>query len=616
MFNFRWFGILSVFVAFAAGNAAAQSTFFSTGFEYAIEPEGLLEAVELNGATGQIGMWNGDDFPEAAAEGFFSGGFIGGDSAGFVDNPHGGRLLYVDRPLDHTIQFMNLTETIPTSGVAFSFTAGLAKTGLNGAADIDLFGLDADGNESFRVRLSADAAGQRLGYVSDGAPVFDLPTASGADSGNDFAPATVPLGVADNLANVTLTIGDDGFVIDYANLNQSKAYTSSLLPFNGTANELDRIALFYRGSELGPDRQSGFYLDNLSVANGAEPPAPPLGNLIGAVNPDGKIVLRGDGHLVRGLEFNSEAGLLVPIPPGDNTANPAPWQVLLANTPHQVVLGSVGSTVTVDGELVTPVGYTGETPETELKANWGNEASESVEFTVLNPEPIPFSGYVNADGKIVLSGNGQELLGLELVSPSGLLVPAPNDSAVPFQFAIENSSSQVVLGNVGFTTTIDGDVATDIGYVGDDPATEIIASWGGADTISRRFTITGTALSLDCNGDGVVDEGDLSCICETPTSLNSLLATLNLEIGDLNLDGSVEFLDFLIMSGNFGTQGDYLDGDLNCDGNVEFADFLELSSVFGVSSNAETVPEPHGMLMLLGGLLLGFTVRKRRQPAS
>lgn len=51
--------------------------------------------------------------------------------------------------------------------------------------------------------------------------------------------------------------------------------------------------------------------------------------------------------------------------------------------------------------------------------------------------------------------------------------------------------------------------------------------------------------------------------------------------GDTNFDGQVDFADFLILSGAFGTQGTWDVGDFDGDGLVGFSDFLLLSANFG-----------------------------------
>lgn len=84
--------------------------------------------------------------------------------------------------------------------------------------------------------------------------------------------------------------------------------------------------------------------------------------------------------------------------------------------------------------------------------------------------------------------------------------------------------------------------------------------------------------------------------------------------GDLDGNETVEFADFLVLSGNFGTEvSDYESGDIDCNGTVEFADFLVLSGNFGNSlgGQAAAVPEPAcGLLFGMG--ILGLLTRRHR----
>ena len=51
---------------------------------------------------------------------------------------------------------------------------------------------------------------------------------------------------------------------------------------------------------------------------------------------------------------------------------------------------------------------------------------------------------------------------------------------------------------------------------------------------------------------------------------------------DLNEDQEIDFIDFLILSHNFGREvEDRAEGDIDGDGAVGFADFLLLASLFG-----------------------------------
>ena len=85
---------------------------------------------------------------------------------------------------------------------------------------------------------------------------------------------------------------------------------------------------------------------------------------------------------------------------------------------------------------------------------------------------------------------------------------------------------------------------------------------------------------------------------------------------DLNGNGTVDFPDFLILSGNFNMEvSSHADGDLNCNGTVDFPDFLALSASFGSeTAAAQSVPEPSGFVTLcLGGMLVGYLRPRRRR---
>ena len=84
--------------------------------------------------------------------------------------------------------------------------------------------------------------------------------------------------------------------------------------------------------------------------------------------------------------------------------------------------------------------------------------------------------------------------------------------------------------------------------------------------------------------------------------------------GDTDLNGEVNFLDFLALAENFGETGGWAQGDFSGNGEVDFLDFLALAENFGNASPAaaSSVPEPNAASIALFGLLGLIGFRKRR----
>ena len=93
-------------------------------------------------------------------------------------------------------------------------------------------------------------------------------------------------------------------------------------------------------------------------------------------------------------------------------------------------------------------------------------------------------------------------------------------------------------------------------------------------------------LAFDLDGDGSVTSADRVVWVET---------LADSFFGDADLNGVVEFPDFLALSSNFNNLGGWSAGDFDGSGTVRFPDFLMLSSNFGNARGvalAESVPEP------------------------
>lgn len=123
------------------------------------------------------------------------------------------------------------------------------------------------------------------------------------------------------------------------------------------------------------------------------------------------------------------------------------------------------------------------------------------------------------------------------------------------------------------------------------------------DLLSAEVIAGSNQSSFDLTGDSIVDQTDRQ------TWVEDLAGTFS---GDADLDGSVQFSDFLTLSSGFGMAGGWADGDFDGNGQVEFPDFLTLSANFGkAAAAAKSVPEPATNL-LAGYAMLGILVAWRR----
>ena len=115
----------------------------------------------------------------------------------------------------------------------------------------------------------------------------------------------------------------------------------------------------------------------------------------------------------------------------------------------------------------------------------------------------------------------------------------------------------------------------------------------------------------DCNLDGQLNADDLSCVSDI-AERDAVLGALNTLPGDIDGNGEVAFSDFLVLSANFGQDSPlYSDGNIDLEGGIAFADFLVLSSNFG-NVAAAAVPEPSGVTLVVGGLVILSGLRRRR----
>jgi len=106
-----------------------------------------------------------------------------------------------------------------------------------------------------------------------------------------------------------------------------------------------------------------------------------------------------------------------------------------------------------------------------------------------------------------------------------------------------------------------------------DTNTDGIVDAADIDAIAAAIRSGSDDEAFDLNRDNVVDQLDIDYIVES---------VLKTQHGDTNLDGIVNFADFLILSARFGEQDKgWSDGSFGTDAIVSFEDFLVLSKNFG-----------------------------------
>ena len=110
-----------------------------------------------------------------------------------------------------------------------------------------------------------------------------------------------------------------------------------------------------------------------------------------------------------------------------------------------------------------------------------------------------------------------------------------------------------------------------------------------------------TSAGLEAPVGNVVDVSSNGRDILLDTRADAVIMHLPL-VGDSNNDEDVNFLDFLNLAGEFGTEGKGLFADFNYDQRVDFGDFLILSDNFSKGASVASVPEPYA-LELIGAVL-------------
>ena len=308
--------------------------------------------------------------------------------------------------------------------------------------------------------------------------------------------------------------------------------------------------------------------------------------------------LHGRQARLSSLRFSSASGSLVPA----TTAEP--FAELLENTSSVIHYRSPDGAVTIDDVVTLDSGWDLFGSGTrDVRYEFTDAEGFQVDgvfwrYTGPSVAPLGFRIADELQNEIEITGSGQQLTHLDIYSRSGSLIPG--DDGSPLDDPDSQSPTNFVF-QIDGPVTIDGSVNTGVQY-----STNV-----GGEDVRIKYELFGNSGREyvdhihDYPTDPAVPSDPIDPIgVSIDGEFNSRL------LGDSNLDGEVNFLDFLVLAEHFGQAGGWAEGDFNGDGELDFLDFLDLANNFGESAPA--VPEPTTSLMGVFGILGLIGFRKRR----
>ena len=257
-------GIAAATLMLAASTSQA-AVFFET-FDYPAPPVVGTDAANLNGSNFQEGAWSGTLPPGQSSPA----------APELIDQQQGS--IHIDRATADAFIRGNFARPLPQEGTQINYDFALSRTIGDHDKDVELVGLDAGGNEAFRLVMSADNNGagdvRRIGYYADGTPTitWDLP---GAAEPNGYIAGGTGGAYNPNFGSISVNLTPAGFTIGY---NRATSFVSSVIPYREAAGDLTAIEFHFQGSTNNNDN-SGFFLDNI-YAGAKQVPEPSTAALL------------------------------------------------------------------------------------------------------------------------------------------------------------------------------------------------------------------------------------------------------------------------------------------------------------------------------------------------
>lgn len=262
-----------------------------------------------------------------------------------------------------------------------------------------------------------------------------------------------------------------------------------------------------------------------------------------------------------------------------------------------------------DAGVIFDAGGLGRVPASRTHVFEANLSFPMVSFaSMIAPSPDWFvggSGVVLHDGEKWLSEIAFDMIPWDAGTDSGTDFTSPNQATNPHTVIHELVNPLDADNSIGrFTLRLvstPGDFDRD-GTLGPSDVDMLCDAWGQEHA------------DINLTGAPIVDEKDLTYLVETLAGTRA---------GDTDLNGAVEFEDFVALVNGYRQDGTWGTGDFNCSGHTDFFDFLTLSGNFGFPPNASTgaapageataaaVPEPSAAMVMLVGI--GLLVKRQRR---
>lgn len=281
-------------------------------------------------------------------------------------------------------------------------------------------------------------------------------------------------------------------------------------------------------------------------------------------------VLTGQNQPLAGMQIVSPSGSLMP----GSATDTGPFSLLLSNRNTDVTyVAFPGSTVEINGKVTLPARWN---PAGELDVEWsygvGGPTTVATPGNDVFAASIPVSGSegislsLDANNRFVISGAGQQVIGIDIQSPSGSLTPGTTGETSAFSFVRNNTAERqtyTVFGDAG-AVNVNGDITLSGGWnpfgVADvtyrynliGPRTSGMQNLEISDSERQtldirlnedyQFVVSGTGQSLNQitfrSANGALNTAD------TPGPFSSLDANTENEIvfsapGNLTIDGDV-----------------------------------------------------------------------------